>query len=117
MVPVPKGYWIALANVTDPESYTSYQQLAPAVFARYGARFLARGEYGETLEGERWQRRVLIEFDSKAQALAYYNSAKYQDARRLRSAACTVIIEGLPSQEHVSEGWHRSSRLYLHESA
>lgn len=98
-LPVSKGYWIAFVSVTDLKSYADYQQIAPAVFAKYGARFLARGEHADTLEGERWQRHVVIEFDSKAQALACYNSAEYQEARRLRSAACRaniVIIEGLP---------------------
>lgn len=97
---MPKGYWIAFVNITEMDSYADYQHLAPAVFAKYGARFLARGEHADTLEGERWQRHVVIEFDSKAQALACYNSAEYQEARQHRSEACTaniVIIEGLPA--------------------
>ncbi|KAG1648046.1 putative HTH-type transcriptional regulator YdfH [Nymphon striatum] len=48
---MPKGYWIALVTVTDPEAYAGYQQLAPAAFAAYDATFLARGGDATTLEG------------------------------------------------------------------
>ncbi|AXI47685.1 DUF1330 domain-containing protein [Sulfitobacter sp. SK012] len=94
-----KGYWIAFVDVTNPDVYAGYQQHAPAAFAKYGARFLVRGGEAETLEGETWQRHVVIEFESKAQALACYNSAEYQEARHKRAGACTaniVIVEGMP---------------------
>ena len=96
---MPKAYWIALVTVTDPEAYAGYQQLAPAAFVQHGARFLARGGEATTLEGDVWPRHVVIEFDSKAQALACYHSAEYTAARAKRDAACTasiVIVEGLP---------------------
>jgi uncharacterized protein (DUF1330 family) len=93
-----KGYWIAFVTVTDPDAYQGYQQHAPAAFAKYGATFLVRGGDTETLEGSIWQRHVVIEFDSKEQALACYNSSEYQEARAHRSNACNaniVIVEGL----------------------
>ncbi|AXI41685.1 DUF1330 domain-containing protein [Sulfitobacter sp. SK011] len=95
---MPKGYWIAFVTVTDPDAYAGYQHHAPAAFAKYGARFLARGGDAATLEGELWQRHVVIEFDSKEQAVACYNSPEYQSARRHRSNACNaniVIVEGM----------------------
>jgi uncharacterized protein (DUF1330 family) len=94
---MPKAYWIANVTVTDPDAYQGYQALAPAAFARFGARFLARGE-AETLEGRDWQRRVIIEFDSMEQARACYASAEYQAARQKRAGACEAdiaLIEGL----------------------
>ncbi|MQQ06888.1 DUF1330 domain-containing protein [Epibacterium sp. SM1979] len=93
-----KGYWIAFVTVTDPARYAGYQQHAPAAFAKYGAQFLVRGDAGETLEGPAFQRHVVIEFESKAQALACYRSPEYQSARAHRDAACTaniVITEGI----------------------
>lgn len=99
VVPMPKGYWIALVTVTDPQTYYGYQQVAPAAFAKYGARFLARGGAATTLEGAVWQRHVVIEFDSKERALACYESPEYRAAREKRAAACQasiVIVEGLP---------------------
>ena len=93
-----KGYWIAHVTVTDPERYLSYQQIAPEAFAKFGARFLARGGEAVTLEGSAFQRHVIIEFDNKAQALACYHSPEYQTARAHRSAACEAhitIVDGL----------------------
>lgn len=93
-----KGYWIAFVTVTDPEAYAGYQHHAPAAFAKYGGRFLVRGGDADTLEGPEWQRHVVIEFESKEQALACYNSPEYQEARRHRAGACTAniaIVEGL----------------------
>ena len=64
---MPKGYWIAFVTVTDPDTYACYQALAPEAFAKYGARFLVRGGDATPLEGEAWQRHVIVEFESKAQ--------------------------------------------------
>ncbi|MBO9475282.1 DUF1330 domain-containing protein [Shimia sp. R10_1] len=95
----PKGYWVANVTVSDPEAYSDYQALAPEAFQKYGARFLARGE-AETLEGQRWQRRVIIEFDTIEQARACYNSKEYRLAREKRASACQAdiaLIQGLPN--------------------
>ncbi|MFW8634762.1 DUF1330 domain-containing protein [Cribrihabitans pelagius] len=92
-----KAYWIANVTVTDPSRYQGYQAAAPAAFAEFGARFLARGE-ADTLEGRPWQRRVIIEFDSLEQARACYDSPAYRAARAERAGACDAdiaIIEGL----------------------
>ncbi len=46
-----KAYWIAHVDVSDAEQYTQYTQRAPAAFAKFGARFLARGGRSEAMEG------------------------------------------------------------------
>ncbi len=95
--PVPKAYWIAHVTVTDPEAYLGYQAVAPAAFAQYGAIFLARGGSAQTLEGDSWQRHVVIQFDSLQQARDCYNSPAYTDARARRAGACEAsitIVEG-----------------------
>ena len=92
------AYWIAHVTVTDPVAYAGYQALAPAAFARHGARFLARGGACEVLEGPALDRHVLIEFPSLKAAHACYHSAEYQAARAARAGACkahVVIVEGL----------------------
>jgi uncharacterized protein (DUF1330 family) len=94
-----KAYWIAFVTVTDTDAYAGYQQHAPAAFAKYGAEFLVRGGEAQTMEGDDWQRHVVIMFESKAQALACYNSPEYQAARVKRMGACKaniVIIDSLP---------------------
>ena len=93
------AYWIAHVTITDAEAYRGYQFLAPAAFARYGGRFLARGGASETLEGPALDRHVVIEFPSLDSARACYASAEYQTARAHRSGACiahVVIVDGLP---------------------
>ena len=95
-----KGYWIALVTVTDTEKYKGYQALAPAAFEKFNGRFLARGGDAETVEGTAFERQVIIEFESKAAALACYHSPEYQAARSQREAACraiVTIVEGVPS--------------------
>lgn len=94
-----KGYWIAFVTVTDKARYAGYQALAPAAFAEFNARFLVRGGDATSIEGAVHERHVVIEFDSKEQALACYHSKAYQTARAARDAACTAtiaIVEGLP---------------------
>ncbi len=91
MTDQPKAYWIANVTVTDPDAYAGYQELAPEAFAKFGARFLARGA-AQSLEGTDWQRRVIIEFDSMEQARACYDSDEYRAARARRKEACTADI-------------------------
>ncbi|MGB8973490.1 MAG: DUF1330 domain-containing protein, partial [Pseudomonas capeferrum] len=66
-----KAYWIAHVDVTDPGQYQQYTQRAPAAFAAFGGRFLARGGRSEAMEGRQTpQRSVDNEFESYEQALA-----------------------------------------------
>lgn len=93
-----KAYWIAHISVTDPAAYADYQALAPAAFAAYGARFLARGGACLTLEGSSLNRHVIIEFPSLAAARACYDSAEYQTARAKRAEAAEaqiILVEGV----------------------
>lgn len=93
-----KAYWIAHVDVTDPAQYGFYTQRAPAVFAQYGGRLLARGGRSQAMEGRATpQRSVVIEFDSYAQAQACYQSSEYQAAASLRVGAAraeVIIVEG-----------------------
>lgn len=92
------AYWIAHVTVTDPRAYAGYQALAPAAFARFGARFLARGGQAEVLEGPEAARHVVIEFPDLASAMACYHSDAYRAAREARVGAAevsVVIVEGL----------------------
>ena len=92
------AYWIAHVTVTDPAAYADYQALAPAAFARFGARFVVRGGLADTCEGPEYQRHVVIEFPDLAAARACYASAEYQTARAARigaAEAMVVIVEGL----------------------
>lgn len=96
---MPKAYWIARVDVTDPETYAGYMALGPKAFAAHGGRLLSRGGEAVALEGPPpRQRNVVIEFDSMEAALACHASPEYSAARDARRGAAEVeilIVEGL----------------------
>lgn len=79
------AYVIVEIEITDPELYERYKQLAPATVQAHGGRYLARGGTTAALEGD-WdpQRLVILEFGSLDQARAWHDSPEYRDARSLR---------------------------------
>lgn len=92
------AYWIAHVTVTDPDRYKAYQVRAPAAFARFGGRFLARGGEADVLEGPEQARHVVIEFPDLAAARACYASDEYRAARAARAGAAEValvIVDGV----------------------
>ncbi|WP_095153776.1 DUF1330 domain-containing protein [Pseudomonas sp. Irchel 3E13] len=93
-----KAYWIAHVDVTDPQQYQQYTQRAPAAFAAFGGKLLARGGRSEAMEGRATpQRSVVIEFESYDQAVACYRSAQYQEACGFRQGVAkaeVIIVEG-----------------------
>jgi len=57
-----KGYWVAFADVNDPEGYKAYIAENAKAFRKYGGRFLTRGGKSEAPEGKPRSRAVVIEF-------------------------------------------------------
>ncbi len=94
---MPKGYWIARAEVTDTEKYKAYVEANAKPFRMFGAKFLVRAGKFENPEGSSRTRNVVIEFPSYQAALDCWNSPEYQEAIKFRASASTidlVIIEG-----------------------
>jgi uncharacterized protein (DUF1330 family) len=92
-----KGYWIAHADIHDPEGYKAYQAANATAFGKFGAGFLVRGGRQEVTEGRLRSRSVVLEFPSYEAALACYRSADYQAAVALRKGKADldlVVIEG-----------------------
>ena len=92
-----KGYWVALADVTDPEGYKAYIAENAKAFRKYGGRFLARGGASERPEGITRSRIVVIEFPDYAAALECYRSPEYAKAMALRQGKSVMdlaIVEG-----------------------
>jgi uncharacterized protein (DUF1330 family) len=92
-----KGYWIARIDVSNEEGYKLYAAANPAIFKKFGGRFIVRAGKYECPEGSSRLRNVVIEFPDYAAALACYRSPEYQAHIRLRilySAIDLVIIEG-----------------------
>lgn len=92
-----KAYWIGRVDVNDDEAYKSYAAANPAIFRKFGGRFVVRGGKFESTEGQSRSRNVVIEFPDYAAAVACYQSPEYQANMKIRQAnAITdmIIIEG-----------------------
>src|SRR5262245_57911955 len=92
-----KGYWVALADVSDPEGYKLYIAENANAFRKYSGRFLTRGGQSETPEGTTRSRVVVIEFPDYAAALECSRSPEYAKAKALRegnSIMDLAIVEG-----------------------
>ena len=85
------GYLIARVTVNDPEAYRQYAVGAQEIVAKFGGRYIVRGGTTETLEGERFEGRiVVIEFPSFERVKAFYNSPEYQEVKRIREPAAVA---------------------------
>lgn len=94
---MPKGYWIARVDVSDPEQYKKYVAANADPLRKYGAHFLVRAGRSETPEGISRSRNVVIEFPSYEAALECWKSPEYQAAIKLRTSISTadlLVIEG-----------------------
>jgi uncharacterized protein (DUF1330 family) len=94
---MPKGYWIPHLDVSNPEGFQAYRDLADAGHQKFGSKLLARGGRREVPEGKMRGRNVLREFNSYDEALAYYHGPDYSRAHPLRephSACDFLIVEG-----------------------
>jgi uncharacterized protein (DUF1330 family) len=94
---MPKAYWIARVDVTDPDGYQHYVAANAAAFSKNGARFIVRGGRFEAPEGTPRARNVVLEFTDYDTAVACYHSPEYAAAKALRDGraeADLLIIEG-----------------------
>jgi len=92
-----KAYWIGHVEVNNDEGYKPYAAANPAIFKKFGARYVVRGGKFEAREGSSRARNVVIEFPSYQAALDCYNSPEYQANIKVRQAHATadiIIIEG-----------------------
>jgi uncharacterized protein (DUF1330 family) len=92
-----KGYWIGRVDVKNEEAYKPYTAANPAIFKKYGGRFLVRGGKFDAVEGSARARNVVIEFPDYAAALACYRSPEYQENVKVRLPHATIeliVIEG-----------------------
>lgn len=94
---MPKGYWIAQADIRDMATYDTYRAANAKPFSDYGARFLVRGGTQQNPEGTWRARTVVIEFPSYAAACACYESDAYKTAKDIRLPVADsdlLIVEG-----------------------
>ncbi len=92
-----KGYWVAHVDVHNEEGYKAYAAANPAIFKKFGGRFVVRGGKFNGAEGQSRARTVVIEFPDYETALACYQSPEYQQNIKVRqphSLADLTIVEG-----------------------
>lgn len=99
-----KGYWVAFADVTDPEGYKAYVAANAKAFAKYGGRFLVRGGGAVVPEGQPRSRVVVIEFPTHQAAVDCYHSAEYAEAMALRQGKSVMDLAIMPGYDGPQPG-------------
>jgi uncharacterized protein (DUF1330 family) len=93
-----KAYWITLCQVNDEEGYGEYIKLAGPAIEKFGGKFLARGGKQHKLEGDSYERTVIVQFDSLEIAKEAYESDQYKEALKFSSQSAdrhVVVVEAL----------------------
>jgi uncharacterized protein (DUF1330 family) len=79
------AYWIARSKIYDPVEYKKYADLVPAITAKFGGKFLARGGPFQIMEGpQKFERFVVTEFPTLEKGVACFKSEEYQKAAAFR---------------------------------
>ncbi len=92
------AYIIADVTVTDEARMVTYREWSTRAMQEFGAEVLVRGGNPAPLEGA-WQphRVVVLKFKDRATARAYYDSATYTQARKVREGAGhidMILVDG-----------------------
>ena len=96
------AYLVGIQTVVDNDALNRYIKAALPSMKTYGAKPLVVDPNTIKLEGNQkppGSRCVIIEFGSKEQLLAWYQSGEYKSAMALRDGALdgyALIAEGLP---------------------
>ena len=85
------AYIVSRLTIHDRSAFGSYLAQAPRTVARFGGKYLFRGEDVTALEGS-WddERFVILEFETAEAAWAWYRSAEYQPLREVRPQLLTA---------------------------
>jgi uncharacterized protein (DUF1330 family) len=91
------AYMVFNYTVTNPESYAPYGRSAGRTLAAHGAEVVVADYSSQTLEGAPGQVTVVLRFESREAALAWYESEEYQSVIHLRtdnSEGMAVLCDG-----------------------
>ena len=81
----------------DEDAMKPYAAASPALYKKFGGRYLVRSNKCEVPEGATRSCHVVVEFPDNASALACYRSPEYQANIKVRephAIADFVIVEG-----------------------
>ena len=90
------AYWIAHVEVTDEALYGEYAKIATEAIAAHGGEFLARAGRYKQPEGNDRARNVVAVFPTFDDAIACYESPRYQEAVGFAKRSSTrdlVVVE------------------------
>ena len=90
-------YIVSRVDISDMERMKAYMEAAPATVEAHGGRYVIRSGNIERIEGETsCDRVVILEFPTREQAMAWYNSAEYAPLRdeRWQSAEASILLVG-----------------------
>ena len=84
------AYVIAEHKITDASKFEEYKVKVGPMMAKYGGRYLTRGDDLKIPEGGHWtpERVVIVEFPDMASLNAWYTSPEYRPLIALRKS-CT----------------------------
>ena len=94
-----KAYVIGNITITNTEGYAQYSARVPSVVAAFGGHYRVRVGMATPLDGQASAARyVVIEFPSREQAQAWYDSVEYQSILPLRlnnSTGQVALVDGM----------------------
>ena len=89
------AYMVILAEIQDMQSFRAYGERAAELVEQFGGTYIARGaKRSECLEGD-WPdetKVVISKWPSFEAAKAFWNSAEYAEARKLREGNAAVRV-------------------------
>jgi uncharacterized protein (DUF1330 family) len=92
------AYFVFHIRVHDEAKMQEYYSKADKALAPHKHEMLVFDDHSEVMEGNMTlPRTIVLKFDSREAALAWYNSPAYQAARPVRLAATesfTVLVDG-----------------------
>ena len=93
------AYWLARAQILDPDEYKNYTDRVPAILKKYKGKPLVRGGRQQQLEGPAdFERHALVMFPTMEDAVSCFNSPEYREAAAFRRDGAgineLVIVEG-----------------------
>ena len=96
------AYYIAEHIITDTAKFDEYKAKVRPMIARYGGRYLTKGETHRLPEGGHWkpERVVIIEFPDMESLNRWYTAGEYKPLMALRKASTShldmvFILEGI----------------------
>ncbi len=80
-----KGFWILTGNIHTPLGMVPYIKQFTSWLPKVGARMLVRDLQGDVREGAPGSVNIIVEFNSKEDAVTAYESKEYQELIDLRT--------------------------------